>query len=90
MKASLQTARTTQTTWLKTSDPVVPVNNSGTKDSLSAVHAALCQGVEGIPDLKRSGFFEIEVGDRWYYIHIPMVMMRVYLVASGVKPFHRF
>ena len=88
MKATYTNTRTTQTAWLRTSDPVVPVKTSETltaamKNFLSAVHCALAQGVVGIPDRKRLGFYEIEIGDCWYYIHIPDRLARVYLVATG-------
>ena len=88
MKATYENTRTIQMTWLRTTDPVVPVKTSGAltatmKNFLSAVHSALAHGVEGIPDRKRSGFYEIEIGDCWYYIHIPNRLARVYLVATG-------
>jgi hypothetical protein len=83
--------RKTQTTWLRTTDPVVPVKSSETitaamKNFLAALHSALAQGVEVIPDRRRLGFYEIEIGDCWYYIHIPDRLARVYLVATGRNP----
>ena len=68
--------------WLKTSDPVVPVGSSMTSDVLFAIRKALTEGVTGVPDLKRSGFYDIEIADRWYYVHIPRHIARVYLVAT--------
>ena len=54
------------------------------QDSLTTVQAALRQGVDAIPDMKRSGFYEIEVGNYWYYIHIPNRRSCVYVVAAGL------
>ncbi|HLQ78863.1 MAG TPA: hypothetical protein VK210_16010 [Terriglobia bacterium] len=83
--------RTTQTIWLKTMDPVVPVKSSTTltasmKSFLSAVQAALSRGVEGVPDAKRNGFYEIQIEDCWCYIHIPVRAACVYLIASFRTP----
>jgi hypothetical protein len=68
--------------WLKSSDPVVPVGSSLASDALSTVGAALSKGVCGIPDLKRTGFYDVEVAGRWFYIHFPSHLDRVYVVAS--------
>lgn len=83
MKATYQTARNTR---LQTTDPVVAVKTAmaSIKDSLTAVQTALRQGVDAIPDMKRSGFYEIEIGNCWYYIHIPNRIARVYVVAAGL------
>lgn len=78
MKATYQKARTL---WLQTTDPVVALNTR-VRNALSAVQAALSKGVNAIPDTKRSGFYEIEIDNRWYYIHIPNRKACVYVVAS--------
>lgn len=88
MKANYQT---TYETWLQSNDPVVPVNNSrastaSLKDSLTEIRTALTKGVCGVPDRNRSGFYEIEIEDGWYYIHIPEHIARVYLIAAARKP----
>ena len=74
-----------KTTWLKTDHTVVSINAS-MWNHLRAVESALRRGVAGIADSARPGFYEIETGDCWYYIHIPARIARVYLVAAGQKP----
>lgn len=71
-------------TWIRTDHPVVPVNPS-IWGHLREVEAALHLGVAATADTKRPGFFEIEVGDNWYYIHIPSRIDGVYLVAAGKR-----
>jgi hypothetical protein len=68
--------------WLKSSDPVMPVGTSLASDVLSTVGTALSKGVCGIPDMKRSGFYDVEIAGRWFYIHIPARLSKVYVVAS--------
>jgi hypothetical protein len=68
--------------WLKSSDPVLPVGSSVGSDVLSTVGTALSKGVCGIPDMKRSGFYDVEIAGRWFYIHIPDRLPRVYVVAA--------
>ena len=71
-------------TWLKTDDPVVPINPS-TWQHQREVETALRLGVTAVPDDKRPGFYEIQVGTNWYYIHIPSRISGVYLVAVGKR-----
>ena len=71
-------------TWLRTDHPVVPINPS-TWPHLHTVEAALRVGVTATADTQRPGFYEIEVGDNWYYIHIPSKITGVYLVAAAKK-----
>src|SRR5689334_20136508 len=82
----MNTMRATYTkppaTWLRTDHPVVPINPS-TWEHLRDVESALHLGVSAAADAKRPGFYEIEVGDNWYYIHIPSRIAGVYLVAVG-------
>src|SRR6185503_58964 len=70
--------------WLRTDHPVVPINPS-TWEHLREVESALHLGVSAAADTKRPGFYEIEVGDNWYYIHIPSRIAGVYLVAVGKR-----
>jgi hypothetical protein len=70
--------------WLRTDNPVVPINPS-TWEHLGQVETALHLGISATADAKRPGFYEIEVGDNWYYIHIPNRITGVYLVAAGKK-----
>jgi len=44
----------------------------------------LHQGVAAVPDPQHPEFYEIELGDRWFYIHIPSRITGVYLVAAGL------
>lgn len=72
---------TTRFTWLKTDEPVIPVNPSAW-DYLPEVESALQRGVEATTDENHPGFYEIEIGDNWYYIHVPSRLRAVYLVAA--------
>jgi hypothetical protein len=60
--------------------------NPSTWDHLHEVENALHHGVAATTDLNRPGFYEIEEGDNWFYIHIPSRITGVYLVAVGKKP----
>ena len=78
MKVITPTARYT---WLRTDQPVIPVNPSAW-DHLREVESALQKGVEATTDERHPGFYEIELGDTWYYIHVPSRLRAVYLVAA--------
>ena len=67
-------------TWLRTDHPVIPVN-SAAWDYLPEVEAALHHGVAAAADKHRPDFYEIEIGNNWYYIHVPSRLRAVYLVA---------
>jgi hypothetical protein len=75
---------TSAVTWLRTDHPVVPINPS-TWGHLREVEAALQLGVTATADANRPGFYEIEVGNNWFYIHIPSRITGVYLVAVGKR-----
>jgi hypothetical protein len=68
--------------WIKTSDPVVPMNSSIDLEHLNALRAALAAGVCVDPDPNRPGFYDVQVDSRWFYIHIPRNLSRVYLISS--------
>ena len=68
-------------TVLKTDQPVIPINPT-TWIYLPEVEDALHRGVTAIPDIHRPDFFEIEIGDHWYYVHVPSRLRAVYLVAA--------
>jgi len=85
MNTMRATYQKTSTTWLRTDHPVIPVNPS-IWEHLHDVESALHLGVLATADTKRTGFYEIEVGDNWYYIHIPSRIAGVYLVAAGKSP----
>jgi hypothetical protein len=59
---------------------VVPIKTTDWRQLL-AIQNALEEGVFAIADAKRPEFFEIEIEDEWYYIHIPSQIAGVYLVA---------
>jgi hypothetical protein len=46
-----------------------------------AVENALRRGITAIPDGKRPHFYELEIGDHWYYLHFPARISGVFLVA---------
>jgi hypothetical protein len=70
-----------QSTWLKTDQQVIPVNPTAW-EYLPEVVDALHHGVEATMDEHHPGFYEIEIGDHWYYIHVPRRLRAVYLVAA--------
>ena len=80
MKNMKATPTISPTTLLKTDQPVIPIN-PGTWCYLPEVEAALHRGVTATPDDNRPEFFEIELGDTWYYVHVPSRLRAVYLVA---------
>jgi hypothetical protein len=71
--------------WLRTDRAVIPTNTADWHHLLT-VQSALYQGVFAIPDVKRPEFYEIEIDDSWYYIHIPSRIGGVYLIAADRKP----
>jgi hypothetical protein len=71
--------------WLRTDRSVVPTNTADWHHLLT-VQNALHQGVFAIADAKRPEFYEIEIEDHWYYIHIPSRIGGVYLIAANRKP----
>ena len=80
MKRMQTTTSIPPTTWLRTDQPVIPVNPA-TWDYLSEVENALRQGVTARADISHPGFYEIEIGERWFYVHVPSRLKGVYLVA---------
>jgi hypothetical protein len=74
-------SRISRTVWVRTERLVVPTNTVGWHHLL-AVQNALQQGLFAIEDLKRPEFFEIEIEDSWYYIHMPSRIAGVYLIAA--------
>jgi hypothetical protein len=72
-----------RTIWLRTDRPVVPTNTASWHH-LPAVENALHQGIFAVAD-KRPEFYEIEIEDYWYYIHIPNRIAGVYLLLAGRK-----
>jgi aryl-phospho-beta-D-glucosidase BglC (GH1 family) len=78
---SMSATLSTQTTWLRTDHPVIPVNPAAW-NYLPEVEIALHRGVEATADIHRPGFYEIEIGEIWYYVHVPNRLRAVYLVAA--------
>lgn len=68
-------------TWLKIDRPVLAVNPA-TWCYLPEVETALHRGVTAKADTHHPGFYELEIGDRWYYIHVPNRLRAVYIVAA--------
>ena len=66
---------------LQTDRPLIPMNNSSVQH-VSEVQRALHQGVCARADARHPGFYEVEIGDNWYYLHVSDRMPRVYLVAA--------
>jgi len=82
MKAEYSTSRIA---WLRTTHPVVSVNTA-LRHGVHVVHAALSQGVRAIVDACRRDFYEIEIGNRWYYIHVVERLKRVFVIAAVTIP----
>jgi hypothetical protein len=73
-------SKKSRTIWLRTDRAVVPTKTSDWSHLL-AVQEALEHGVFAVADCKRPEFFEIEVDDHWYYIHISSRISGVHLIA---------
>jgi hypothetical protein len=69
------------TTWLVTDRPVRPVSPA-TWDYLPEVESALHRGVEATADSHHPGFYEFEIGEHWFYVHVPNRLRAVYIVAA--------
>ena len=78
---SMSATLPTQTTWLRTVHPVIAVNPAAW-NYLPEVEIALHRGVEATADTRRPGFYEIEIGENWFYVHVPNRLRAVYLVAA--------
>ena len=79
----MSTLQPSHRTWLKTNHPVIPVNPAVGNHHLAEVESALRAGVVALPDARRPGFYDIETGESWYYIHISNRIDGVYLIAAG-------
>jgi len=80
-----ETSGISRTTWVRTDRPVVPTKTVNWRHLLE-VQTALQQGVFAVADSKRPEFFEIEIRDTWYYIHIPNRIAGVFLIAARRLP----
>jgi hypothetical protein len=69
-----------ETLALQTDRPIIPINPSGACH-VGEVGRALKQGVFAKPDTRHPGFYEVEIGDNWYYLHVSDRASGVYLVA---------
>ena len=49
---------------------------------LRAVETALRKGIAAVPDKKRPDFYELEIGDQWYYLHFPSRIPGIFLIAA--------
>jgi hypothetical protein len=78
-------SRISRTVWLRTDRAIVPTKTTDWRHLL-VVQNALQQGLFALADSKRPEFFEIEVEDNWYYIHIPSRIAGVYLIAASGLP----
>jgi hypothetical protein len=81
MKIMNATKSIPPSTWLKTDRPVIPVNQA-TWGYLTEIETALHRGVSAKADSHHLGFYEIEIGDLWYYVHVPKRLQAVYIVAA--------
>jgi len=57
---------------------VIPLNE---RLDRSELERAISRGVTAYPDLRRNGFYEIELDDRRVYVHVHHDLRTVYLVA---------
>jgi len=79
---------TKQISELQTDRPIIPINDSATLH-VNAVRKALRRGVPAKPDMHHPGFYEVEIGDHWYYLHLSDRTAGVYLVAAERTATHR-
>src|SRR5262245_54433864 len=84
MNVMTEISKVCRTIWLRTDRPVIPTNTANWHHLLE-VQTALHQGVFATADIKRREFYEIEIEDNWYYIHIPSRIAGVYLIAARQK-----
>ena len=63
-------------------DRTVFTRSASNYQHLQGLEAALSRGVAAVPDSKRPGFYEIEIGDNWYYLCIPKTSLFVCLIAA--------
>ena len=82
MKFMHEISKVCRTIWLRTDRSVMPTHTADWHHLL-AVQNALHRGVFAMVDMNRREFYEIEVDDMWYYIHIPSRIGGVYLIAAG-------
>src|SRR5262249_46520792 len=70
--------------WIQSNGPVKTPRGATNKatDSLSS---ALALGVVAVCDLRRHGFFEVTIGDSWFYFHLFESSGCIYLVASNCR-----
>jgi hypothetical protein len=80
----IERTSTVPTTWLRTDRTIVPTNGVGWSH-LIGVENALQRGLFALKDVNHPEFYEIEVGDNWYYIHIPSRIASVYLIAVAER-----
>ena len=71
-----------------------PVTSSRGEASIGTklLSKALVEGLEAQCDSHRTGFFEVEIGDAWFYFHVAHKLGRIYLVCCitpvpETKPF---
>jgi len=74
-------------TLLKTDRSIVSLN-AALRHYVPALKAALSRGIQAVPDPKRSGLYEIEIGGDWYYISVPKPNSSVYLIAARSRAHH--
>lgn len=72
---------------LRLNDEVV-IENPGRfpAESVERLRTLLAQGVPAQADARRQNFYEVESGDRVYWIHVSPISGRVVLLAEWNRP----
>jgi hypothetical protein len=74
--------KSTSTVWLQTDNPVSTMNGAMWR-YLPALEHALRRGITAVRDPKRPEFYELEVGEIWYYLHFPTRIPGIFLIAAS-------
>jgi hypothetical protein len=69
------------TIWLQPTGYSIVSLNSKLSSRVPELARALRNGVPALPDSGRDGFYDVEVGGGWNYIHVHDTARTVYLVA---------
>jgi hypothetical protein len=70
--------------WIRSNQPV-KTPRGASNEATEKLGAALAHGVLTVCDLKRRGFFEVTIGDSWFYFHLFDPSGCIYLVASNCR-----
>src|SRR5262249_20236429 len=73
------------TVWLQLPDYHVVGLKPGFADPATKLEQAIHKGIRAHPDLTRSDFFDVELENTWFYVHVYADTRTVYLIAHSVS-----